>query len=112
MLTNRLETVRTGNQPLAEVRRVRYEDARAILIADYAAKGRLVEKDGEIAVAGRKGLFASLDDFFANMPVIAITTELLREFVAKRMGEGLSGPTCNRNLGVCPRIPLRSVELA
>lgn len=104
MLTNRLETVRTGNLPLSEVRRLRYEDLKRCLVADYRASGKLIEKDGIELVAGRKGFFKHLDEYFAGMPVIAITTDALRNFVAKRMAAGTSGPTCNRNLAALRRM--------
>src|SRR5882762_11298688 len=109
MLTNRLEAVRTGNQPLGEVRRLRYEDIRDGLIADYKAKGKLTEENGIITVSGHRHFFKQLDDFFTNMPVIAITTDVLREFVSKRMKEGnpkkaISGPTVNRNLALLRRM--------
>ena len=104
MLTNRLEAVRTGNQPLGEVRRLRYEDIRDGLIADYRAAGKVTEQNGVMAVSGHRHFFKQLDDFFANMPVIAITTDVLREFVSKRMKEGVSGPTCNRNLALLRRM--------
>ena len=100
MLTNRLETVRTGNQPLGEVRRLRYEDLKSLVVADYKASGKLTEVDGETLVAGRMGFFKPLDEFFAKMPVIAITADKLKEFVAKRMEKVAAGPTCNRNLAL------------
>jgi integrase len=104
MLTNRLEAVRTGNQPLGEVRRLRYEDIRDGLIGDYKAAGKITEENGVMAVSGHRHFFKQLDDFFTNMPVIAITTDVLREFVSKRMKEGISGPTVNRNLALLRRM--------
>jgi len=105
ILTNRLEAIRTGNLPLAEIRRVKYEDIRACLVEDYRASGKLTEEsDGIFTVSGHRNFFKQLDDFFAGMPVLAITTDVLREFVAKRMADGITGPTCNRNLAVLRRM--------
>jgi integrase len=104
MLTNRLEAVRTGNQPLGEVRRLRYEDIRDGLIADYRAAGKVTEENGVVGVSGHRAFFKQLDDFFGGMSVIAITTDVLRDFVSKRMKEGISGPTCNRNLAALRRM--------
>jgi len=38
------------------------------------------------------------------MAVLSITTDALRDFVAKRMENGVSGPTCNRNLALLRRM--------
>lgn len=43
MLTSKLETVRRGE--MVDVRKLRYEDIRAVVMADYKAKGKLVEKE-------------------------------------------------------------------
>jgi integrase len=102
LLTSRLESVRKGE--LIDVRKLRYEHIKAILTADYRASGKLVEHDGILLAAGRKGLFDALDDFFGGMAVHSITTDKLREFVAKRKAEGSSGPTCNRNLALLRRM--------
>ncbi len=102
LLTSRLESVRKGE--LIDVRKLRYEHIKAILTADYLASGKLVERDGIFLAAGRKGLFDSLDDFFGGMAVVSITTDKLREFVAKRKAAGASGPTCNRNLALLRRM--------
>jgi integrase len=102
LLTSRLESVRRGE--LVDVRKLRYEGIRAILIADYKSTGKLTEREGEILAAGRKGLFKPLDSFFGGMAVHSITTDKLREFVAQRKAAGVSGPTCNRNLTVLRRM--------
>jgi integrase len=89
---------------MAAVRKLRYEDIRKILVADYMASGKLIQQDGETLAAGRKGIFKALDEYFANMAVLSITTDALRDFVAKRMENGVSGPTCNRNLALLRRM--------
>ena len=102
-LTARLESVRRGE--LVDVRNLRYEDIKAVLIADYKQSGKLIEtEDGTLLAAGRKGLFDPLDAFFSGMAVRSITTDVLREFVAKRKAAGVSGPTCNRNLTMLRRM--------
>lgn len=105
ILTNRLESIRTGNLPLSEIRRLRYEDIKACLVADYRASGKLTEeRDGKYTVSGHRDFFKPLDDYFAGMPVIAITSDVLRDFVKQRMDGGVSGPTCNRNLASLRRM--------
>lgn len=104
ILTNRLEAARNGEIPMAAVRKLRYEDIRKVLVADYLASGKLIKQDGETFAAGRKGIFKALDECFSGMAVLSITTDVLRDFVAKRMDNGVSGPTCNRNLALLRRM--------
>ena len=111
MLKDRLSTVGRGEQPMSEVKKLRYEDLRDCLVANYKASGKIVERksaDGELEVlySGRTGLLKPLDDFFAGMPVTAITTETLEQFVAKRRENGVSGvsgPSANRHLALLRR---------
>lgn len=102
LLTSRMESVRKGE--LVDVRKLRYEHIKSILVADYKTSGKLVDVDGTLLAAGRKGLFDALDGFFGGMAVHSITTDKLREFVAKRKAQGSSGPTCNRNLALLRRM--------
>ena len=103
MLTNRLETVRRGGQAMAEIKKLRYEDIRAGLVANYKAEGKLTEQRGKLLYSGRQGLLKPLDDFFGGMPVTAITTDTLERFVAKRKEDGVSGPSVNRHLALLRR---------
>jgi integrase len=103
MLTSRLETVRKGEQPMAEIKRLRYEDLRAGLVANYKAEGKLTEVDGKLLYSGRQGLLKPLDDFFGGMPVTAITPDILELFVVKRKEVGVSGPSINRHLALLRR---------
>jgi hypothetical protein len=41
---------------------------------------------------------------FGGMNVASITTDLLRDFSAKRMESGVTGPTVNRNLAMLRRM--------
>jgi len=108
MLKDRLSAVSRGEQPMGEVKKLRYEDLRDCLVANYTASGKIVERknaDGELEIlySGRTGLLKPLDDFFAGMPVTAITTETLEQFVAKRKENGVSGPSANRHLALLRR---------
>ena len=110
MSTSRLEGTRKGE--VVDVRKLRYEDIRALVISDYKTKGKLVtvEQDGETVETGRKQIFKALDEFFANMPVYKINTQKLRSFVAHRMDSGISGATCNRNLALLRRMFTLAIE--
>jgi len=105
ILIKRLAAIDKGET--LDYRRMRYEDLRAVLIADYKAKGKLVkvvQPDGKVFETGRKQIFAPLDAFFSKMKVSNITTDTLRKFVAARKAEGVSGPTANRNLALLRRM--------
>lgn len=97
MLRKAREELAKGIAPV-DTRKLRYEDLRAILVADYLANGK-AEMDGEdLVISGKKGVFRALDDFFDGMAVQSITTDTLRRFIAKRKEEGVGGPACNRSL--------------
>ena len=89
------EALRNGHEP-ASLFKLRYEDLRAILVADYTAHGKAVMAGEDIVIAGKKGILKPLDDYFTGMAVRAITTYVLRGFVADRKAHGVSGPSCNR----------------
>jgi integrase len=83
---------------------LKYEDIRALLIADYTDKGKVEMVDGEMMISGRGGRLKALDDYFIGMPVRHITTDVIREFKAKRKAEGVCGPSVNRNLAALRRM--------
>jgi integrase len=86
-------------------RKLKYAGLRSILIADYLSSGKASLDGEEVLISGRRGLLKPLDDFFGGMNVRNITTDLIREFKAKRMGEGgVLGPTVNRNLAMLRRM--------
>jgi integrase len=89
------DALRKGHEP-ASAFKLKYEDLRSILVADYTAHGKAVMAGDDLVVAGKKGILTPLDDFFAGMAVQSITTDVLREFVADRKAHGVSGPSCNR----------------
>jgi integrase len=98
------EELAKGIDPTAG-RKLKYAGLRSILIADYLSSGKATIDGEEVLISGRRGLLKHLDDFFGGMNVRNITTDLLREFKAQRMGEGgVIGPTVNRNLAMLRRM--------
>jgi integrase len=101
LLRRRLEAVSHGENP-GEVRRVKYEDMRSLLIADYtdkAFKSLKTLEDGTVTIWNLK----PLDAFFSGMGVLAIAHHL-DEFVAKRREDGVAGGTINRSLQLLSRM--------
>jgi|GEM_PF-444741 len=105
ILRNRLVAIDKGES--VDFRTMRYEDLRALLVADYQSHGKLTAQDGKF---GRKNMLKPLDEFFANVKVSAITTDMLRKFVAARKSEGVSGPTANRNLALLRRMFMLAIK--
>src|ERR1700730_11575507 len=102
LLRDRLGKVERG-LPVAEMKKVKYEDIRKILILDYRTRGvKMLEtdEDGNPYVWG----FEHLNSFFKNRPVRTITTKLLYEFIEKRQNEGAKNATINRNLSLLRRM--------
>jgi integrase len=101
MLADRLSGLRRGE--VADVRKLKYENIRALAVAHYRAKGTLRSKtlpDGTEKVRAGTQNFCELDAFFGGMPVYKIGTGRMREFAAHRMQQGISGPTVNRDLAL------------
>ena len=102
LLRDRLGKVEQG-LPVAEMKKLKYEDIRQTLIMDYRARGvKMLEEDtdGNPYVWG----FEHLDPFFKNRLVRTITTDLLYQFVEKRQKEGAKNATINRNLSLWRRM--------
>jgi len=102
LLRDRLGKVEQG-LPVAEMKKLKYEDIRKTLIMDYRARGvKMLEEDkgGDPYVWG----FEHLDPFFKNRLVRTITTDLLYQFVEKRQKEGAKNATINRNLSLLRRM--------
>lgn len=104
-LQERMGRVSLGIQSPEELRKLRYEQVRDSLLAEYRnGKQRghsLVTKaDGTETIWGLN----HLDKFFAGRSVVQITTDLLREFVALRKKQGASHGTVNRNMGLLRRM--------
>ena len=103
LLQRRLGEKEAGILPPTRLQLVRYEELRDVLLADYKANGRKwlrTGKDGKPYICG----ISSLDSFFARYRAIEITTDRLREFVAKRQEEKASNGTCNRSLALLRRM--------
>ena len=89
--------------------RIRYEQLRDALYADYRANGRRwlrIGKDGRPYVCG----VSHLDDFFEGQRALAITTTHIREFIAKRQAESASNGTINRELALLRRMFTLAIE--
>ena len=91
------EELRKGIAPTS-ANKLKYEDLRSILVADYTDSGKLEMRGDEIVITGKTGLLKALDGHFFDMNVQAITTDEIRKFIAKRKAEGVTGPAINRNL--------------
>jgi integrase len=103
MLQDAREQLRQGIE-VSSVRKTKYEEIRALLVADYVASGRAMLDSDEFLIAGRRGLLKPLDNYFAGMKVASITTDVLRRFSEQRMAQGVAGPTVNRNLALLRRM--------
>ena len=103
MVRQAQERLRKGNEP-GSTRKTKYEDLRAILVADYRSSGKATTDEKDMLISGRRGLLKPLDDYFGGMNVANITTDVLRNFSAKRMEDGVAGPTINRNLAMLRRM--------
>jgi hypothetical protein len=102
LLRDRLGKVEQG-LPVAEMKKLKYEDIRKTLIMDYWTRGvKMLEedKDGNPYVWG----FEHLDSFFKNRPVRTITTDLLYKFIERRQIDGAKNATINRNLSLLRRM--------
>jgi integrase len=102
ILRDRLGKVEQG-LPVAEMKKLKYEDIRKTLILDYRTRGvKMLEEDkeGNPYVWG----FEHLDSFFKNRAVRTITTNLLYEFIEKRQRDGAKNATINRNLSLLRRM--------
>ena len=109
-----------GGQSTVGLKKIRYGDLRAALIANYTEKGnRSLEQraDGSETIVGLK----QLDDFFGfrppkaadggpedhgnpGVPVTALTTDAGRRFVRKRLDEGAGPAMINRSLSCLRRM--------
>src|SRR5208283_5570329 len=91
ILRDRLGKVEQG-LPVAEMKKLKYEEIRKTLILDYRTRGvKMLEEDkeGNPYVWG----FEHLDSFFKNRAVRTITTNLLYEFIDKRQSDGAKNAT-------------------
>src|SRR5271167_3271050 len=90
-------------------RRLRFEQMREALYADYGANQRRwlrAGKDGKPYICG----VSHLGDFFARQRALTITTCRIREFISKRQADGASNGTVNRELALLRRMFNLAVE--
>lgn len=86
-----------------ELRRVKYEDARALVLGEYKNEKRrsLVTKaDGKVTVWGLE----YLDTFFGGRSVVDIDAPMLQRFVTERERHGAAPGTINRNIALLRRM--------
>jgi integrase len=103
LLRRRLGEAAAGILPPPRVERVRYEDLRDVLLADYQANGRKwlrTGKDGKAYIPG----VSTLDDFFAGFRAVDISTDRLREFIRMQQESGSANGTVNRSLALLRRM--------
>ncbi len=98
-----------GLSPLNDVKKIKYADLRAGLIANYIERGNKSLRtlaDGEDTICG----LPQLDDFFGydkhnhGPSVVQITTDKARAFVAQRQKEGAGNAVINRSLACLRRM--------
>ncbi len=101
VLRDRQAAVARGLSP-TQTQNLTYENIRALLLADYRARGN---KSLRTTPAGESicGL-PPLDTYFAGRRVSTISTDVLRDFVAKRLARGVEKPTVNRSLALLRRM--------
>ena len=103
MLKRRLAEVEANLVAPSDARRLRYEQLRDALLADYRTnhhKSIFRKKDGTEQVCGLK----HLDAFFKEYRAIDITTDLLRAFITKRQADCALNSTINRSLALVRRM--------
>jgi integrase len=115
MLNQRLAAMGRGEKSPAELRSIRYEDMRQILIDNYGEKkiGKLVEEkqdDGTVKVYPYKRNLKVLDDFFGGMRLDQMDTDVFRAYRAKRKEKGIGDATINRNLSLLRRMMTLTVR--
>jgi integrase len=110
ILNERLAAMGRGEKSPTEIRSIRYEDMRSILIANYRENriGELVEEKDEKGIAKTyvKGTgLKELDAYFRGMRLNQIETQVLRAFREHRKKQsGVGDTTINRNLALLRRM--------
>ena len=109
MLNQRLAAMGRGEKSPTEIKSIRYDDMRQILIDNYREKriGNFVEEkqaDGRVKVYLYKRNLKVLDEFFAGMRLDQMDTDVFRAFRKKRRDEDIDDSTINRNLSLLRRM--------
>jgi integrase len=92
-----------GIKPESDLKKVKYEQLRAGLLANYNEQGKRSLQtlaDGSETIWGLK----PLDDFFKGKSVAQITPECSREFIKKRKAQNLSNDTINGSMRLLRRM--------
>ncbi len=92
-----------GIEP-SSARKTKYEDIRAILVAEYLSSGKATPDGKDVLISGRRGLLKPLDDYFGGMYVANITTDVLSKLFCEEDGRRSCRPTVNRNLAMLRRM--------
>jgi integrase len=103
LLKRRLAEVEANLVAPPDARRLRYEQLRNSLLADYRTnhrKSMFRKTDGTEQICGLK----HLDAFFKEYRAVDITTDLVREFITKRHSDGALNSTVNRSLALLRRM--------
>jgi integrase len=97
LLQRRLGETGLGIRPAQDVKSLRYENIRDALVAEYQNQKRgslWTRTDGSLGITGLK----HLDKYFKGYPVLRITTDSLRAYIAARRTQGAKDATIRRNL--------------
>jgi len=103
LLSRRIGETGLGIRPAQDVKRYRYEEARAALLADYEARGRsslVTRANGMRTVCG----LVQLDNFFAGRSAASITADDVRGFIRQRQAEGAGSAIINRSNALLRRM--------
>jgi len=109
MLNQRLAAMGRGEKSPTEIKSIRYEDMRQILIDHYREEkiGQLVEErqeDGTVKVYPVKRPIKPLDEYFAGMRLDQMDTDVFRAYRVKQKDKGIDDPTINRHLSLLRRM--------
>lgn len=102
-LRQRLGEAAAGILRPPRVERVKYEELRDSLVADYQTNGRRwlrIGKDKKPYICG----ISTLDDSFEGFRAVDITTDRLRLFIRKQQETGSANGTINRCLALLRRM--------
>lgn len=109
LLRKRLGEIEVGIFVGPAVQRVRYEELRDALYADYQTNYRKWlrrDKEGQSYILG----VSHLDDFFSGYRAVDISTDRIREFIKGRQEDGAANGTINRSLALLRRMFNLAVE--
>ncbi|MFZ3244681.1 MAG: hypothetical protein WA185_06370, partial [Candidatus Acidiferrales bacterium] len=97
LLQRRMGEAGMGRTPVQDLKHLKYEEIRDAYLEEAKNKKRgalYVRRDGSVVVSG----LPHLDKFFKGMPVVGITTDTLRRYIAARKQVNAKDATIRRNL--------------